>query len=228
VASQTSSTQPSKNFYVEEPVVRDLRGKPDNVPENFELVDFANRPYGPYKFSDGNVVNLTLNDGEYHIIQTPYSGWFSLKHVYYTDVTGDGNDEAIVVLSHVMCGRACDARSHLIYVYTGRNGNLRTLWQYESGSDLNGCGLKSLIIDGKQIVMELFGQCPTQGTPYAVPGNGIVGDVTFLLFEFNGRTFVQKQIEFINERPKDARDYEPDIRIYEPPHRSRKRPRDYI
>jgi len=215
VATDLTPSDPPKKFYVEEPVVRDLRGKP-NVPENFELVDFANRPYGPYKFSDGNVINLTLNDGESHILNKPYAGWFSLKDVYYSDLTGDGNEEAIVVLSHVMCREACDEKSHLIYVYTGRNGNLRTLWQYETGNNVNGCSLKSLTVDGKQIVMELFGRCPKEGVDYAFPGKGTIEDLTYVLFRFDGRTFAQQQIQFITMPAKRLKDYEPEIRIYEP------------
>jgi hypothetical protein len=223
VASTETVSPSHKNFYVEEPTVRDLRGQPTNVPENFELVDFGNRPYGTYKFSDGKVINLTLNDGEYHIVDEAHSGWFSLKNVYYTDVTGDGRDEAIVELSHVFCGKACDTNSHLFYIYTGRNGNLKNLWQYETGTNVTECGLKSLTVDGLQIVMELFGRCPKQATEYPALRNGMVQDLTFLLFGFDGRRFVQQQIDFYPSASKYVKDYEPQIRIYGPPEPQRGR-----
>jgi hypothetical protein len=213
------STPPPTKFYVEEPQVSDLRGKPSNVPENFELVDFANRVYGPYKFSDGKVINIALNDGEDHIVDKDHPGWFSLKNVYYTDVTGDGTDEAIVILSHVYCREACDAKSHLFYIYSGRNGNLKTLWQYETGTNITGCGLRSLTVDGLQVMMELFGRCPKQAMEYQVPGNGRVEDLTFLLFGYDGKRFVQQQIEYFPSYSRYVKDYEPDIRIYDPPGR---------
>jgi len=206
-----------QQFHVEEPVVKEWHQPSSVVPKNFENVDFENRSYGPYRFADGSSVNLTLTDGGYRASTKQNYGWFSLKHVYYTDLTGDGKDEAIVMLSHAMCD-GCDGGSHLFYIYTGRTGNLRPLWQYETGSLLKGCGLKGLTMNRKQFLMELYGRCPQQGkTEDSGQVNGTVYESTFALFEFNGHTFVQKSLELVTLGAVEVMGHEPEIRIYDSP-----------
>jgi hypothetical protein len=206
-----------EQFHVEEPVVKEWHQPSTVVPENFELVDFENRSYGRYKFSDGTTTNLTLTNGEYQVADTQYYSTFSLKHVYYADLTGDRSDEAIVLLARTACP-GCDGGSHLLYIYTGRNSNLRTLWQYETGSLNNGCGLNGLTMNRKQFLVALFGRCPQQGlTADSGQENGTVHESTFILYEFNGRRFVQKSIEVVPVGSVDVIRHEPEIRIYDSP-----------
>lgn len=208
---------PTTKFYVEEPAVKELRSEYLVVPENFEKVDFGNRSYGRYQFSDVKTINLTLKDGESWIADSNHQGWFSLKDVYYTDVTGDGTEEAIVMLSHVSCdgGGSCDGGANLIYVYAGRNEKLRTLWQYETGSNAYGCGLKSMAITQKQFVLEMFGRCPRSASDLE-PRKFVVKDLTFVMFEFNGHRFVEKTSEVVTAPARNVMNYKPDIRIYSP------------
>ena len=208
---------PPEQFHVEEPVVKEWHQPSSVVPKNFVQVDFENRSYGPYHFADGSIVNLTLTGGNYLASTKQNYGWFSLKHVYYTDLTGDGSDDAIVVLSHAMCD-GCDGGSHLLYIYTARNGNLKPLWQYETGALLKGCGLKGLTMNGKQFLIELFGRCPQQGkTEDSGQLHGTVYESTFVLYAFNGKTFVQKSLELVQLGSVDVMGHEPEIRIYDSP-----------
>jgi hypothetical protein len=213
------STAKPNRFYVEEPVVADLYGKPAVVPVAFSAINFKTRSYGPYKQADGKSIDLHLEDGEYRMVEKDHSTWFSLKELYYADVTGDGREEAITMLSHVSCDAvgSCDGGTYLFYIYTVRNGKLRTLWQYETGANAYGCGLKSLTVDGKQFVLELFGRCPKEGTNRSTEEKFIVQDLTLLLFEFDGRRFVRQSIEFVPTAARSVRNYTPNVQIYPSP-----------
>jgi len=181
-------------------------------PAQFEEVDFTNHSYGPYRLSDGQKINLKLDHGLFELPNS--SGWFELKDIYYTDLTGDSREEAIVWLSHETCSPACDGGANLFYVYSERNGKLQPIWQYETGSYADGCGLQSFTAGGTQVVLELFGRCPAERMNRPSPSKFIVKDLTFVVFNFNGRSFEQKSIEYFESSPTDVKNYEPGIRIY--------------
>ncbi len=181
-------------------------------PEHFELINFRNFSYGPYTSSNGKKIDLNLEGGA---LQLPNrAGWFALKDVYYTDMTGDGQEEAIVWLFHVTCGASCDGGANLFYIYTARDGKLKRIWQYETGTYENGRGLKSLILSDKQIVVELFGDYTTMDG--LGPSKFIAQGFTSMRLEFDGRRFAQKSIDFFTTPPKDIKAHEPDIHIYAP------------
>jgi hypothetical protein len=180
-------------------------------PEHFEQIDFRNHSYGPYRSPDGTKLYLNLEQGEYQLPN--HSGWFALKDVYYTDMTGDGKEEAIVWLYHVKCGAGCDGGANAFLIYSERNGKLIPIWQYETGSYETGCGLQSFTAGGTQVVVELFGRCPDFGHRPS-PTKFIVKDLTFIVFEFDGRRFAQKSIEYFDSSSTDVKNYEPGIRIY--------------
>src|SRR5215470_1080503 len=121
-------------------------------PEQFYNVDFWNFSYGPYILRDGKKIQLTLLNSK---LEPDSSNVFSLKDVYYRDVTGDGDAEAIAWLTHVECAGSCDGGSNLFYIFTVKDGKPKPIWEYETGSYANGCGLKSLTISGPHMVMEL-------------------------------------------------------------------------
>lgn len=184
------------------------------VPENFKHIDFKNRSYGVYT-SSGTVLDLTLHD-RYHRVADS-SGWFRWEDVFYKDVTGDGRAEAIVRLTHVKCAAAgsCDGGADLFYIYEMRNGNLATLWQYETGSRAYGCSLKSLTVADKQLALELFGWCSRQGADDPGPEKFVVNGLTIALFEFDGWRFVKKNTElFATASSTDVKNYNPPIRLY--------------
>jgi len=182
------------------------------VPENFKYVDFRNHSYGFYGGTNGRQIDLTLTESE---LQLPNNaGWFSLRDVYYKDVTGDGKAEAIVRLSHVKCGGSCDGGADIFYIYKQRNGHLENIWQYETGSYGYGCGLKSFTIAGNQVVLELFGHCPKPAMDDPGPSKFVVKNMTFLLFTFNGQRFVREVIEFLPMEPTNVKNFEPRTAFY--------------
>lgn len=204
---------PNKLLEPEPPPPMNMTERYRIIPENFKHIDFGNHSYGPYPHPNGTVIGLTLRDGELELPKK--SGWFELKDVYYKDFTRDGRPEAIVRLSHVECGGSCDGGSDLFYIYTQRNSQLETLWKYETGSYAYGCGLKSLTISDKQLVLELFGRCPEQRADNPRASKFLTKDYTFILFEFDGAHFNRKLIEaFDSETAVDVKNYQPPINIY--------------
>jgi hypothetical protein len=181
-------------------------------PEHFEQIDFTNHSYGPYKAANGKKIDLKL---DHALLELPNnSGWFELKDVYYTDMTGDGKEEAIVWLVHETCSPSCDGGANMFYIFTERNGKLKPIWQYETGNYADGCGLQAFTAGGTQVVLELFGLCGEMGVVNPNPPKFIHKDLTFLLFEFDGHRFAMKSREFVDSPATNVENYEPGIRIY--------------
>ena len=182
------------------------------IPQQFEQVDFRNHTYGLYKLSNGQSIELTLWNGK---LELPDNlGSFTLKDVYYRDVTGDWKPEAIAWLSHVQCDGPCDGGANIFYIYTMANGELKPIWQYETGTYAYGCGLKSFRIARRQLVLELFGHCSKESIGNRGPSKFVAEGVTFILLEFDGQRFVRQPAEFFDTAPNHVKNYEPEIRIF--------------
>jgi hypothetical protein len=215
-ASNSSST-PDDAFKVEQRKQNELETQNEKFksePEDFKQIDFKNYSY-PYKFSYARKLNFTLKDGENEYDFKDDRGWFSLSDVYYVDLTGDGNPEAIVILWHVSCGVSCDGGAGLFYVYTIKQGKLKSIWQYETGSLAYGCGLKSFIVKNGKITMELFGKCFDEENKPAAVVKFLVKGVSRFTFSFNGRKFVEERKEFIPTSERDVKNFKPEISINE-------------
>ena len=183
------------------------------VPSNFRGLDFATRSYGDYRFRNGTIRDLVLIDGQFRESgDTSHS--FELNDVFYTDLTGDGVPEAIVMMTHLECGRMCDGAKNLIYVYS-QHPRLQEILKYESGSGIEGCSLKSLTIENKQLTLDAFGKCP--------PASGIIGDfvpyktydITRTEFAFDGKRLVPKKKRFLTLPNKQEVTYGVEVRISE-------------
>lgn len=207
VVNTTPLTTP---FERSEPSHADPLERFRSIPQNFIEVDFNYFSYGVYTSPDGKPLNLTLTDGK----MWDDSGWFNLQDVYYKDVTGDGSPEAIVRLLHLRCHGSCDGGSDVFYIYSKRNGRLKNIWRYETGSYAYGCGLKSFTIESKQIYLGLFGQCSSEVMSYPGPSKYLVEDLTLLRFEFDGSSFKAKSTEYLPQSMRNVKNWEPEIRIY--------------
>lgn len=72
----------------------------------------------------------------------------------YFDVTGDGQDEAIVILKIETTGNAIP---QLVYIYEWKDGKPELLWNFRTGDRADG-GLKDMRAENGELVVELFGQ----------------------------------------------------------------------
>jgi len=72
----------------------------------------------------------------------------------FFDVTGDGQDEAIVILKVETEGSAVP---QLVYVFEWKGGKPELIWPFRTGDRADG-GLKSIRADKGQFVIELYSQ----------------------------------------------------------------------
>ena len=188
------------------------------IPGRWVEVDFGHHSYGPYRFADGRRITLTLKNGEYYYdLGKNGRGWFSIKDIYYVDVTGDQIPDAIVNLGHVECGYgSCDGGADLFFIYSiNAEGKMKELWQYETGSYGYGCGLKSLTLEGKEVRLELFGRCPPHVMLDIGPAKGMVSNLTQLVFRYTARGFIEDKMEFISTPVRDVKNYKAEVHIIE-------------
>ena len=72
----------------------------------------------------------------------------------FLDVTGDGQDEALVILKVETTGSAIP---QLVYVFTWKDDKPELLWPFRTGDRADG-GLKDLRVENSELVVELYGQ----------------------------------------------------------------------
>lgn len=198
VKSQTypppSRAMPVPPVEVTAPPPSDLNARFRVVPASFRGINFMTRSYGTYQFSDGTNRELVLIDGKFRDFGDAQN-WIDLNDVFYTDLTGDGRPEAIVLMTHLECGKQCDGGKSLVYVYS-QDYPMQEILKYESGSGMDGCSLKSLTVKKRQLTLDLFGKCPQQ----SASGEMLVGDtydLTRTEYFFNGKQLVPKRTTFL-------------------------------
>lgn len=76
-----------------------------------------------------------------------------LESITYGDVTCDGTEEAMVILSIVTGGSAVP---HAAYVYALKDGKTKLLWAISTGDRADG-GLRRIAAENGDLVIELFG-----------------------------------------------------------------------
>jgi hypothetical protein len=72
----------------------------------------------------------------------------------FLDATGDGEDEAIVILKIETGGTAIP---QIVQVFTWKNGRPELLWPFRTGDRADG-GLKDIRSESSELVLELYGQ----------------------------------------------------------------------
>lgn len=120
-----------------------------------------------------------------------------LSHVVtkYFDATGDGQDEAIVILKIETTGNAIP---QIVYVYEWKDDKPELLWHFRTGDRADG-GLKDLRPEAGHFVVELFGQ--DRFLLGEVETGKITGDeeqlccpthFTRTVYKWNGRNFIRQ------------------------------------
>lgn len=72
----------------------------------------------------------------------------------YLDVTGDGQEDAFVILKILTAG---SANPQSVYVFTWKNDKPQLIWNFRTGDRTDG-GLKDLRAENGMLVVELYGQ----------------------------------------------------------------------
>jgi len=100
------------------------------------------------------VVNDDMNDEEKAQAKSERRIGMSYVTTKYLDVTGDGKDEALVVLKVETAGSAIP---QFVYIYDWKDDKPELIWYFRTGDRADG-GLKSLRVESGQFVVELYGQ----------------------------------------------------------------------
>jgi len=78
----------------------------------------------------------------------------------YGDVTGDGIEEAMMMLGIESNGSAIP---EIVYIFGLENGKAKVLWSFQTGDRADG-GLRQVYADGGNLVVELYGRGKIIGT----------------------------------------------------------------
>ena len=120
-------------------------------------IDFENFAYPAAPVYSKNEKPFTLKDGEYS--GRLQDGGVEPEPVYlvdtiYGDVTGDGVEDAIVVLTVSIRGTAIP---YYVYIYEIERAKPKLLWSFETGDRADG-GLRRIVAENGKLLVELYGK----------------------------------------------------------------------
>ncbi len=116
-------------------------------------VDFKNYTYPfPRGWQDVDNKEFTLEDGKRPISKERIG--ITYITTKYGDATGDGIDEAFVILKIDTGGGGIP---QMVYVYTLKENEPELVWHFRTGDRSDG-GLKKIYAENGEIIVEIFGQ----------------------------------------------------------------------
>jgi len=159
-------------------------------------VDFANLTYPAkpiyakrgFRLRDGSYKGRPGIPGARYPWGLPYP--VSLAAIEYGDVTGDHNEEAMVVLSESVAGSAAPL---YIYIYTLGKNRPKPLWAVAGGDRAEG-GLRKVYSENGELVIELYGRgARVNGDVFVDDGHGACcpHSVTRTRYRWKGNHFAQ-------------------------------------
>ena len=123
-------------------------------------VDFKNFTYPKLPTGKCSMAEVHLVNGKYNAPEgvagtRPAVDCWSvvLEPITYGDLTGDGDEEAIVELYAEAGGTEA---SEDVYIYTLKGGNAELLWKFATGDRADG-GLRRIAAENGELVVDLFG-----------------------------------------------------------------------
>lgn len=119
--------------------------------------DFKNYTYPlPRGWQDSDGKDAELVNGKRPLTMSEDEERTGLSYVTtkFLDLTGDGQDEAIVILKIETGGAAIP---QLVYVFTWKDDKPELIWNFRTGDRADG-GLKDIRTENGETVVELFGQ----------------------------------------------------------------------
>ena len=116
------------------------------------LIDFANFSYPAYPvfgYAKDTKEKIVLKDGNRAYEEDENVG---LDRVIYSDITADGEDEAIVILG--LMNRSTE-RPYFVYIYSMENKKPGLLWSFATGDRVYD-GLKSIYAQDGILIVEKY------------------------------------------------------------------------
>jgi hypothetical protein len=147
-ARSASTTSPIGNF--------DFRNYSYEMPRGWENPDgseitLVNGKVAPVA---GNTKRDDMTDEEKATLRASRRIGLSYVTTKYFDVTGDGSEEAVVILK---IGTGGTAIPQVVNIYEWKDGKPEKIWMFRTGDRADG-GLKDIRAEGGLLVVELFGQ----------------------------------------------------------------------
>ncbi len=102
----------------------------------------------------GKVIKEEMTDEEKAEAKSGRRIGMSYVTTKFMDATGDGQDEAVVILKIETGGSAIP---QIVYVFTWKDGNPELIWPFRTGDRADG-GLKDIRVENGMFVVELYGQ----------------------------------------------------------------------
>jgi hypothetical protein len=143
-------------------------------------IDFKNFTYPKLPTGKCSMPRVQLRDGKYGSVGNfsprviPRDGCWAvgMGPVQYGDVTGDGQEEAIVVLYAEVGGTES---SNDVFIYSIKNGRPVLLWKFWTGDRADG-GLVKLFAENGKLVVDLAGKNKFIGSDYFADDGTSNGD----------------------------------------------------
>ena len=146
--TQVSPTPQMPNLQAE---ILDDRYKTTDAP--ISRFDFKNFTYPfPRGWQDVDSREFTLDGGKRPMSEDKIG--VSYLTTKFFDATGDGEDEAFVILKIDTAGPTI---TQVVYVFTWKEEQPKLIWHFRTGDRADG-GLKDIRPENGEIVIELFGQ----------------------------------------------------------------------
>lgn len=125
---------------------------------------------------------------------------FILTQLSYADLTGDGAEEAIIVIATINSG---SDRPFLIFVYTLAGERPRRLWVYETG-DRSNYGYRAASVSDGQLLLELY---KPKIVEYEGKQHNLSQSDTFIrnYYKWDGATFAKIRTEESPIGPEDSK-----------------------
>jgi hypothetical protein len=180
---------------------------PADVPTNsrpigssIQSIDFGNFTYPAAP--DFSAEQWSLKNGKYE--GDSFRDPVVLASIAYGDVTGDGSDEAFIILEISVRGTAIP---HVVYIYAEQRGNPKLLWSFSTGDRGDG-GLRRVYSERGELIVELYGKDRLIGKPlytsdpYATEGICCPKFFTRARYKWQGDHFQQDEKEEVLPNPE--------------------------
>lgn len=150
--SPSPAVQKTPNLQAE--FLSEKYSKTDSPIGAFDFKNFTYKIPRGWQDSDGKDVELKNGRREMEMTEEVERIGFSHVATRYFDATGDGQDEAVVIL---VIDTGGSAKPHVVYFFGWKNGEPEPLWFFRTGDRADG-GLKNVGFENGAVFIELFGQ----------------------------------------------------------------------
>lgn len=169
IAASSTSPTPAPNIPNLQAEILDDRNKTSSSPiAGFDFKNFTYELPRGWHNPDGNTITLAngkvapvaanvseeMSDDEKVEQRAKRRIGMSYVTTKFLDITGDSQDEALVVLKVETTGSAIP---QLVYVFTWKDDHPEVIWPFRTGDRADG-GLKDLRSESGELIVELYGQ----------------------------------------------------------------------